>query len=81
MDCEVRLRVQTVLTSDPVTQEEHIAYSVYRQDKDGGMYQHVSGWTLKDAIDNYCKWFGVERGRIKILRPFLPQRVERYDCL
>ena len=80
MDCEVRLRVQTVLTLDPVTHEVHTAYSVFRQDQNNGMYHHVPGWTLKDAIENYCKWFGVERSRIKVLRPFLPQRAERYDC-
>ena len=79
MDCEVRLRVQTVPASDPVTSETHTAYMVLRQAVDGGPCFHASGWTLRDAIDNFCKWFGVDRRQIRILRPFLPLRMGSYD--
>ena len=78
MDC-VRLRVQTVPASDPLTHEAHTTYLVLRQDDEGGIRFHAPGWTLRDAIDNYCEWFKVDRFRIKILRPFLPLRMERYD--
>ena len=78
MDC-VRLRVQTVPASDPVTHEAHTTYLVLRQDDEGGIRFHAPGWTLRDAIDNYCKWFKVDRCKIKILRPFLPLRMGRYD--
>ena len=78
MDC-VRLRVQTVPASDPVTHEAHTTYLVLRQDDEGGIRFHASGWTLRDAIENYCERFKVDRCMIKILRPFLPKRMERYD--
>ena len=78
MDC-VRLRVQTVPASDPLTHEAHTTYLVLRQEDEGGIRFHAPGWTLRDAIDNYCEWFKVDRCRIKILRPFLPLWMERYD--
>ena len=78
MDC-IRLRVQTVPATDPVTNETHTAYLVFRKDDEGGIHFHASGWTLRDAIDSFCEWFKVDRHSIKILRPFLPQRMETYD--
>ena len=81
MNSEVRLRVLTVPTLDPVTLEAHTAYLVLRHHEDGGFCYHASGWTLQDAIDNLCAWFQVERAQIKILRPFLPYRMEsNYEC-
>ncbi len=77
----VRLTVQTVPASDPVTREMHIAYTVLRQGLIGGEVEFAPGWTLRDAIDNYCTWFQVDRCCIGLNRPFLPQRVESYDCL
>ena len=79
MESEVRLRVKTVPASDPVTHEAHTAYMVLRQEIDGGQCYHASGWTLRDAIGNFCEWFGVDRCQIMLLRPFLPLRVESYD--
>ena len=74
----VRLRVQTVLTSDPVTDESHIAFMVLQSPTSAGVVQHAPGWTLRDAIENYCNWFHVERQCIKLVRPFLPQTMEDY---
>ena len=75
----VRLRVQTVPAIDPVSLIPHTAYLVLRDDSDGGFYYHAPGWTLRDAIDNYCEWFKIDRNLITILRPFIPQRFESYD--
>ena len=79
MECEVRLRVQTVPASDPVTHQSHIAYLVHRLDEETGIGFSAPGWTLRDAIDLFCSWFNVDRRRIILTRPFLPQRVEIYD--
>lgn len=78
MEC-VRLRVQTVPAFDPETHEKHTAYLVLRDDSDGGLVFNAPGWTLKDAIDIFCRRFKIERGQIRILRPFLPQRMDWYD--
>ena len=79
MNCEVRLRVQTVPVPDPITHEDHIAYTVLCADTDRGMALHAPGWTLRDAIDNYCSWFKVDRSSIRLIRPFSPQRLDSYD--
>ena len=79
MDC-VRLRVQTVPASDPVTLEAHTAYNVLWPLKENGVIMYVPGWTIRDAIENLCDWFHIDRDRIKLTRPFLPQRMESYDC-
>lgn len=79
MDC-VRLRVQTVPASDPVTLEVHTAYNVLWPIKDTGRIICVPGWTLRDAIENLCNWFNIDRDHIELARPFLPQRMESYDC-
>ena len=73
----VRLRVQTVPAWDPVTHLEHTAYTVILSD--GGELKCVSGWTLRDAIETFCKWFQIERWRICLLRPFLPQKSNFYE--
>ena len=70
---KVRLRVQTVPATDPVTLKEHIAYNVIAQDGDNGCIRLAPGWTLRDAIETFCEWFQVEREQICILRPFIPQ--------
>ena len=69
---KVRLKVLTVPVFDPVTLQEHIAYSVIHQD--GDKVQCAPGWTLREAIETFCKMFHVERGRVSIQRPFFPQR-------
>ena len=70
---KVRLRVLTVPALDPVTYQEHTTFCVSTEI--GGKQQHAPGWTLRDAIDNYCDWFKVDRNLIVLERPFLPQRV------
>ncbi|MBP5559184.1 MAG: hypothetical protein J6X71_05410 [Bacteroidales bacterium] len=76
---EVRLKVLTVPALDPDTREMHIAYTVLLPDYAAGRIPCVSGWTLKDAVDLFCEWFQVDRSSIKLIRPFLPQRVDGYD--
>ena len=80
MEC-VRLKVQTVPALDPATNEQHTSYLVLRDDHEGGWNYHATGWTLRDAIDNYCKWFRIERNSIILIRPFRPQWMGEYDCL
>ena len=74
---KVRLRVQTVPASDPVTHQEHTAFTVIREGD--GPLQHAPGWTLRDAIDNYCEWFKVARENVCVLRPFVPQSFINYE--
>ena len=69
----VRLKVLTVPALDPVTYQEHTTFCVSAEI--GGQFQHASGWTLRDAIDNYCNWFKEDRSNISLERPFFPQRV------
>lgn len=75
---KVRLKVLTVPALDPVTYQDHTAFSVSTEQ--GGQFQHASGWTLRNAIDTYCKWYKVDREQIVLERPFLPQRVLNDDC-
>lgn len=35
---------------------------------------------LRDAVENLCDWFHLDRDQIKLTRPSLPQRMEGYDC-
>lgn len=71
---KVRLKVLTVPALDSITSQCHVAFSVFTQK--GGRIQHTSGWTLRDAVESYCRWFKVNRDRIVLERPFLPQRLE-----
>lgn len=75
---KVRLKVLTVPALDPATYQEHITFSVSTEK--GGRPQLAPGWTLRDAIETYCKWFKVDRHQIILERPFLPQRVLNDDC-
>lgn len=68
---KIWLRVQTVPALDPVTHQEHIAYSVTL--KDGERLLYAPGWTLRDAIEIFCKWFHVAREDVSVQRPFFPQ--------
>lgn len=74
---KVRLKVLTVPALDPVTYQDHTAFSVSTQA--GGQFQHAPGWTLHDAIDNFCDWFNVDRDQIILERPFLPIRFPSDD--
>lgn len=40
-----------------------------------GHMQYAPGWTLRDAIETYCRWFKVDRSEVILERPFLPQRM------
>ena len=73
---EVRLRVQTVPALDPVSFEEHIAYTVMLLQPATGLLFSSSGWTLRDAIEFFCDMFHVNRDLVKPVRPFYPQRIE-----
>ena len=75
---KVRLKVLTVPALDPVTYQEHTCFCVSAEFD--GQFQHVSGWTLRDAIDSFCEWCKVDRDQITIERPFLPQRIGFNDC-
>ena len=70
---KVWLRVKTVPTSDPVTNEAHTAYTVLRYESGAETLSCASAWTLQDAIERFCKLFRVERHDVKLCRPFLPQ--------
>ena len=74
---KIRLKVLTVPTLDPATNQEHTTFSVSTQTS--GDIKIASGWTLKDAIENYCKDFNVERENVILERPFFPQRTLKED--
>ena len=78
MDCE-RLMVQTVPAFDPITLQRHTAYTVYRPTVAGSVIQSASGWTLQDAIGYFCRYYRIHRDSVKLIRPFLPQRMDWYD--
>ena len=69
---KVRLKVLTVPALDPVSALEHTAFCVSTEM--GGELLHAPGWTLRDAVDLFCKWSKVNRDQIILQRPFLPQR-------
>ena len=69
---KIRLRVQTVPALDPVTHQGHTAFHVTI--KDGAKLIGAPGWTLQDAIETFCEWFHVERERVCVQRPFIPQK-------
>lgn len=69
----VRLTVQTNTASDPVTRKPHTAYTVFLNNCSEGVVRYAQGWTLQDAIRNYCDWFQTDRCCIKLIRPFRPQ--------
>ena len=69
----VRLMVQTVPATDPVTLKEHTAYNVIAKDSDALLV--APGWTLRDAIETFCEWFQIDRQDVCIHRPFIPQSV------
>lgn len=74
---QIRLKVQTVLAFDPDTLKEHTAYTVILFDDCRLLC--VSGWTLRDAIDLFCRWYHIERERVCLLRPFVPQSKLYYE--
>ena len=69
---KVRLKVLTVPATDPNTCQLHTAFCVSTEL--GGQIRLAPGWTLRDAVDMFCKWFKVDRNQIILERPFFPQR-------
>jgi hypothetical protein len=67
----VRLKVQTVPATDPVTLQEHTAYTVISFDNDS--LRSAPGWTLRDAIETFCECFKIDRDTVCLQRPFIPQ--------
>ena len=73
----VRLRVQTVPATDPVTLKEHTAYTVIAFDN--GSLRSAPGWTLRDAIETFCEWFQIDSKDVCLHRPFIPQSYFYYE--
>ena len=71
---KVSLKVITVPAQNPVSYQEHTAFSVSAQMAEGKLL-FACGWTLRDAIEFFCRWFHVNRNQIVLQRPFLPQRI------
>ena len=69
----IRLIVQTVPVTNPVTLKEHTAYTVIANEDD--TLRVAPGWTLRDAIETFCDWFQVDRKNVCLHRPFIPQSV------
>ena len=74
---KVRVKVLTVPALDPATNHDHTSFCISAAI--GGQMQYAPGWTLRDAIETYCRWFKVDRGEVILARPFLPQRTESDD--
>ena len=58
----------------------HVAYAVL--DWASGALGGAAGWTLRDAIGGFAREYGVQRGDVKIVRPFIPQQIylRRHGC-
>lgn len=73
----LNLRVQTVPAFDAQNFSEHTAYTVIFQDNK--CFMCASGWTLRDAIELFCKIYQIERTDVCLIRPFFPQRMYHYE--
>ena len=73
----VRLIVQTVPATDPDTLHWHTAYTVIAYDNDKLLA--APGWTLRNAIETFCKWFHIDRQDVCLQRPFIPQSSISYE--
>ncbi|MGM9791465.1 MAG: hypothetical protein ACI3Y4_03575 [Candidatus Cryptobacteroides sp.] len=58
----------------------HMAYTVL--DLSSGALRASAGWTLRDAIEGFVREYGVQRGDVRIARPFIPQQIylRRHGC-
>ena len=70
---KVRVKVLTVPALDPTTYHDHTSFCISAEI--AGHMQYAPGWTLRDAIETYCRWFKVDRSEVILERPFLPQRM------
>ena len=52
---------------------DHTAFTVF--DDSAKDLRSSAGWTLRDAIEYYARRYGVERGAIRLIRPFVPQEI------
>ena len=52
---------------------DHTAFPVYSDSF--GALRSSAGWTLRDAIEYYARRYGVEKGAIRLIRPFVPQEI------
>lgn len=66
------LNVKTVPAFDALCQLPHTAYSVYSTIN--GRLIIASGWTLKDAIELFCRTQGYDPDCIRLKRPFIAQK-------
>jgi len=66
------LNVKTVAAFDPFTHLSHTAYSVYT-DINGDL-RIASAWTLRDAIELFCRTEKFDPTCIRLKRPFIPQK-------
>ena len=67
-----RLNVITVPAID-LDGAYHTAFTIY--DDSGKDLRTSAVWTLRDAIEYYARKYGIERGVIKLVRPFVPQEM------
>ena len=67
-----RLKVVTVPVTD-WDNKRHTAFTVYADF--AGTLRASAGWTLRDAIEYYAREYGIEKGAISIIRPFVPQEI------
>ena len=67
-----RLNVITVPVTD-LDGNYHTAFTVYYDFSE--VLRSSAGWTLRDAIEYYARRYGVEKGAIKLIRPFVPQEI------
>ena len=70
-DNSVYLNVKTVPALEPITHEEHTAYTVYIPH--GNILKFASGWTLQDAIELFAQKHSYDRSSLRLKRPFRPQ--------
>ena len=68
----VKLKVITVPSAD-FDGTYHTAFTVY--DSLAGALRASAGWTLRDAIEFYAREYGVEKGAVALVRPFVPQEI------
>ena len=64
------LNVITVSATD-LDGGNHTAFTVF--DDSAGDLRASAGRTLRDAIEYYARRYGVEKGAIRLIRPFVPQ--------
>lgn len=67
-----KLSVITVPATD-LDGNNHTAFTVFDDFPED--LRSSAGWTLRDAIEYYAQKYGVDKGAIKLIRPFVPQEI------